>query len=155
MTTTNEQKTSARVAELLALAKKHGGSVSPEHVVARARNPSSALHDAFDWDDTEAARQWRIEQARRMLRVLVTVVPHPKSGEPISVRAFFAPRIEGAHVTTPRNYTFTPTLLATKDGRAALYATAKAELAAFERKYAMLEELIPLFDKARQLKLLA
>ena len=59
MTTTNEQKTSARVAELLAPAKKHGGSVSPEHVVARARNPSSALHDAFDWDDTEAARQWR------------------------------------------------------------------------------------------------
>lgn len=51
------------------------GRLTPEIVVDSARHEESPLHDEFDWDDGVAAHQWRIEQARRLIRsVKVSVV---------------------------------------------------------------------------------
>lgn len=54
--------------ELNRIAARNGGVIEPEKVVERARNPRSPLHSQFQWDDTEAAQQWRLEQARRLIR---------------------------------------------------------------------------------------
>jgi hypothetical protein len=37
-------------------------------VVEAARDPNSPLHSAFTWDDAEAAEQYRLAQARVLLR---------------------------------------------------------------------------------------
>ena len=59
--------------ELRALYRRHG-SLDPETVVAwAAAHPESALHGRFLWDDTKAAHQYRLWQARALITD-VTVV---------------------------------------------------------------------------------
>lgn len=57
------------IADRLARVAKHnGGVLTPDAVVEDARDESSPLHDQFEWDDSEAAKQWRLEQARALIR---------------------------------------------------------------------------------------
>jgi hypothetical protein len=51
------------------------GVLNPDDVVEAARNPKSAMHDQFNWDDSEAAHAYRLQQARALIkRVVVEVV---------------------------------------------------------------------------------
>lgn len=52
------------------LADESGGRLTPEAVVNDAKSPRSPLHRCFDWDDSEAARKWRLEQARSLIRTV-------------------------------------------------------------------------------------
>jgi hypothetical protein len=63
--------------ELSALADKaEAGLLQPESIVEYAKkNPKSALHGEFEWDNARAATEYRLQQARELLRVYVTVVP--------------------------------------------------------------------------------
>lgn len=54
--------------ELARLEATTEGALTPEQVVQAAAHPSSPLHAGFTWDDTEAARQHRLSEARRLLR---------------------------------------------------------------------------------------
>jgi hypothetical protein len=50
------------------------GLIQPPAVVEAARDPQSPLHQFFEWDDTEAAAQYRLEQARKLItRVRIRV----------------------------------------------------------------------------------
>ena len=60
--------------ELQVLAAENDGGLTPERVVERARDPNSPLHQAFEWDDTEASRKYRLEQARGLIRSVKIVV---------------------------------------------------------------------------------
>ena len=44
------------------------GRLDPKDVVEEARNPQSPLHKSFTWNDDEAAEQWRLQQARQLIR---------------------------------------------------------------------------------------
>lgn len=55
-------------ARLEQLAQKNAGRLTPEAVVEDARNPRSPLHSFIDWDDKKAAHQWRLDQARALIR---------------------------------------------------------------------------------------
>ena len=57
--------------EIDSIRAKHGGSVLPVQIVAKAKSPSSILHGYFEWDDTEASRRFREDQARALLRSIV------------------------------------------------------------------------------------
>ena len=46
-----------------------------EDVVEKAAHPDHPLHSFFEWDDTEAAHQWRISQARALIRKIVVSGP--------------------------------------------------------------------------------
>lgn len=59
--------------ELETIRKRGGGILKAEDVVSFAQNPKTALHSKFTWDDTEAAKQYRLWQAREVIRVCVTV----------------------------------------------------------------------------------
>lgn len=50
------------------ITKRNHGVLTPDAVLADAQDKSSPLHDQFTWDDTEAAHQWRLEQARTLIR---------------------------------------------------------------------------------------
>ncbi len=55
------------------------GLLRPEEVVDYAQDPETALHNCFTWDDTEAARQYRLWQARQVIRVRVTYLPEAEA----------------------------------------------------------------------------
>ncbi len=61
--------------ELEQISKEGGGILKPENVVKYAENPEAALHSCFTWDDGEAAHQYRLYQARQVIRVCVTTSP--------------------------------------------------------------------------------
>ncbi len=67
------------------MAQSPGGMLRPEDVVAHARDPKSPLHRYFTWDNREAAEQWRIEEARKLIRSVTLTI---EAKEPFSVRAF-------------------------------------------------------------------
>jgi hypothetical protein len=73
-------------AELELLLDAHGGRISPQLIVEAAANPASAMHDAFMWDDTEAAHRYRLQQAGALLRRFQIV--RQTAGRTIAVPAY-------------------------------------------------------------------
>ena len=56
------------------------GRLTPEGVVRAASDPDSPLHEHFQWDDSEAAKSWRLQQARCLIHsVTVTVTVDEKN----------------------------------------------------------------------------
>lgn len=114
------------------------GALTAQAVLERARDESSALHSCFTWDDSEAAEQWRLTEARRLI-IKVKVEVQTRPNEPsIRVRAYtslMSDRLNGA------GYQSTVTVMADADRRSELLRTAMAELQAFQRKYRHLAEL--------------
>lgn len=118
--------------------EKRDGIIYPERVVEFASNPDTALHGKFCWDDTEAARQYRIYQARQIIRVTVRMVEMPERKEPMQVRAF---------VSLPEDrkdtggYRDIVAVLGSDDLRRQLIESAKADLSVFRKKYRDITEL--------------
>lgn len=57
------------IADRLArITKRNHGVLTPDAVLEDAKDEDSPLHDQFTWDDSEAAHQWRLEQARTLIR---------------------------------------------------------------------------------------
>lgn len=71
---------------LKAIAARDGGLLRPAAVVEAARPEDSPLHGAFCWDDTEAARRYRLDQAQRLIRSFRVTVDD--GGKQFSVPAF-------------------------------------------------------------------
>ena len=68
------------------IAKRDGGKLRPQAVVDAARPEDSPLHGAFCWDDTEAARLYRLDQAQRLIRRYTVEVE--RNGDTVSVPVF-------------------------------------------------------------------
>ena len=47
------------------------GNITADRVVEAARDPESPLHGEFEWDDSKAAAQHRLNQARTLIRQVV------------------------------------------------------------------------------------
>jgi hypothetical protein len=73
------EKVSATEAARKALAaiqqENKEGLLRAEDVVDTARHPDHPLHRYFDWDDSTAAEQWRLMQARQLIRKVIVVGP--------------------------------------------------------------------------------
>lgn len=77
-------------AELEEIRAKAGGLLHAVDVVAYARKHSaSALNAQFEWNDGEAAEQFRLYQARAVIRAVVVVMQAP-NGADIATRAYIA-----------------------------------------------------------------
>lgn len=70
----NPNKLDANVAarELKKVASKYG-AVTPDTVLEAASDPDNPLHAAFTWDDSKAAVAWRKQEARMLVKAIVTV----------------------------------------------------------------------------------
>jgi hypothetical protein len=63
-----DDKTKAVRERLERIRRREKGILTPDAVVNDARDTSSPLHGYFTWDDTEAAKQFRLDQARTLIR---------------------------------------------------------------------------------------
>ena len=70
---------------LTQMAKRNGGVLKVDDVIEEAKNVNSVLHQHFEWDDSEAAEQYRRQQARALIqRCRIQLV----ETEPVKIRAF-------------------------------------------------------------------
>ena len=60
----------SKVGDALIALYQRDGSLTASGVVAEARDEASPLHPCFEWDDTEAAHQYRLDQARVLMRTV-------------------------------------------------------------------------------------
>lgn len=57
--------------EIEKIASLHNHEVTPQLVIEEAKNPSSPLHEVFEWDNQNAGYKWRLHQARQLIASLV------------------------------------------------------------------------------------
>ena len=129
------------------LAAANNGLLTPEKVVAYAKPASSPLHSRFTWDNTKAAREYRLWEARQLISVSLTLI---RSGdEDTPIRAF-------VNLTTDRRkgggYRELSVVMADKSMREQLLADALLELQVFQIKYQQLSELAQVFSEADRLR---
>ena len=121
-------------AELKRIAARHKGRLLPRVVVDEARNEASPLHNSFEWNDSIAGEQWRIEQARRLIQVSVIVL----DGHNEPVRAFVS-------LSTDRysggGYMMVKSVLSDNELVDIMLKDAAAELEIFTAKFNMIQEL--------------
>lgn len=117
------------------LRARNDSILTPEIVLDDAKDEASPLHPFFEWDDTEAARKYRLQQAGYVIRSVVAIYKESPTREPM--RAYVHVRTENA----PARYMETSAALASKPTRDAVLRRAKAELDAWRRRYADLQEL--------------
>jgi hypothetical protein len=68
----------------------HDGDLRERDVLADAVDEASPLHAYFEWDDSEAAAAFRLNQAAALIRRVKVEVIHVPDGPPIKVRAYVA-----------------------------------------------------------------
>jgi len=125
------------VGERLERLRVRHGSLTAGIVVADAADADSLLHPAFEWDDPTAAHEFRLEQARRLLRHIFVVDP---AISPKPHRAFIVVTAEAGDA-----YQATRVVLSDAEMRAQVLQRAKAELDSWRRRYSDLKELSDLF----------
>lgn len=70
------------LAELTRLGLGHDGYIDPEVVVEAAAHPDNPMHRFFTWDDTEAARRYRLAQAGQLVRRVTLTILRPAPADP-------------------------------------------------------------------------
>lgn len=131
----NEKKTSTKIQrELELIRKKHGGLLRPSDVVEFARAKDTELHRHFQWDDSRAAGEYRLLQARHLIRVVVHVAPATNE----SIRTFVSLRSDR---TKGNGYRAFAEVMNDKDLTQKLMADARADLAYFAQKYNRLRDV--------------
>jgi len=125
-------------------ALKQRGVLQPKSVVDAARDEASPLHSLFTWDDTEAAEQYRLIEARKLIAVHVEWLPGASSPSPVFVSLHNDRRGGG--------YRTMVDVLSDAERRAQLLEEALEEMTYFREKYKALKELAGVFDAIKKIK---
>jgi len=130
------------VNELKRLAASNGGILQPKAVIDAARDGDSPLHSQFEWDDDKASEAWRLQQARQLIRVVVSYEP-VKSGQKIPCRVFVS--LTPDREVENGGYRVTSEVMSDETQRRQLLNDAKLEMKRFADKYRSLTELAEVF----------
>lgn len=117
-----------------------GEEFTPEEIVEAAEDETKELHKCFEWDDTKAANNYRLYQARVLTSQIVfkrEVVEDAPS--PVPVRVFNKTDRSGGYKIPERTFKV-------QSEYESLLQRAYAELRAFKLKYQALSELSEIFD---------
>ena len=127
---------------------ENGGLLRPCDMVASAKPTSSPLHDMFEWDNSAAAEQWRLQQARQIINVVVTVDPNISGNK--KLRAFVS--ISRDRNETGGGYRSMVEVISDAEMRKELMKEAMQSLSHWEQKYQDLAELKPIMAAARHVR---
>lgn len=125
--------------ELERIRKANGGAITAELVVEWARDPKSYLHRMFEWNDTKAAHQYRLELARQIVRHVIVLGSTPET----TTRAYHVVTMKGK-----RAYRSTDDIMSDAELRRQLVERALADYRAWEARYRHLKELADIFRAA-------
>jgi len=135
--------------ELMAIGYRDAASV-----VKAAKNSKRELHKCFEWDNTKAGEQYRLAQARLVLRMIVTVEESPEGSEPEKqvYRAFESVRFSDVHGKPDKAMTYIPTQEALSDPELRVQVMGRLEstIGEAEATAKAYEYLVPSFGKVRE-----
>lgn len=97
--------------------RKQKGEITPQILVKSSKNKKAILHNCFEWNDTIAAEQHRIDQARYILRMIIITVEPKEPLESYQIRAYIPPKEIGQPSNT--SYIYIGEVLKTHDYSAA------------------------------------
>lgn len=126
------------LAELRKIAKKRGGLLRPDYIVAAAEDAASPLHGLFTWDDEKAANAYRLWQARELIATYWVV--ESASNEPIRMLISLT-----SDRQAKQGYRFSADVMANPEQRAEWLTMALGELERWQKTYGALTELRPVF----------
>ena len=129
---------------LKAIAARDGGLLRPQAVVDAARDEESPLHGAFCWDDTEAARKYRLWQAQDLIRSFRVKIE--EAGQTVEVPVFVGVSSDRTHGTADNPYRLTASVKACPDLLAVAVSDALDQLEALRDRYARLKELSDVWE---------
>jgi hypothetical protein len=135
-------------AEFEKIRKANSGNLTPEDVIAKAVPKRSPLHAAFNWDDADAAGEYRKHQARNMINALVC---YRKEAPKHPIRMYEVTRIVTATEPARKVYNTIEDICKNPDSRAELFQTVLNELVRCRRKYAQLREFSAVFHAIDEL----
>jgi hypothetical protein len=138
-------RNSVIIGELKRIAAEHEGVLLPAVVVEEAADKRSPLHDQFEWDESVAAHQYRIEQARRLIRVSVEMLAGSNRTTDVFVSLSTDREGEGG-------YRVMASVLTNAQQRDQMLADALRELEIFRRKYKDLRELVEVFEAVKKVR---
>ena len=116
------------------LAAKRKGQITPIDVVNAARKEDSLLHGYFEWDDSSAGDQYRLDQARYLLRVVEVEVTYKDNVQ--TERMFLNVKTNGS-----RAYVSTQIVAENIDYKSQVVEQALKELVSWKAKYKRYQEL--------------
>ena len=118
-----------------------GDTFTPEDIVELAMDENTELHKCFIWDDAEAARRYRVVQAKEMIRSIV-IIPDKKENEEQK------PVVRLLVSKNEYNTTYEPISVTIRQEASyeKLLKEALRELESFRKKYQILKELDVLFE---------
>jgi len=128
------------IAEELNALKRDDGLLIPEDVVEFAQDPNTASHNYFTWDDTQAAHEHRLNQARQLIRMVLVYEPQTER----NIRTWVS--LTRDRVCPKGGYRAQLDVLSHGDTRQELRYQAMQEFIRIKNKYAFLTELIDVFD---------
>lgn len=128
-----------KVGETLESLAARFGYLEPALVVREARAVESPLHAAFEWDDKRAGEQFRLQQARYLIREVRVVTEQGE--ESIEQRVF-------VNVTTENHRGYMPVVQVMSDEvlREQVLNKAKNDLLSWRERYKDLQELARIYD---------
>lgn len=124
------------------LRKNSHGELTPEDVLRDAASDNSPLHAYFEWSDTEAARQYRLQQARGLIRAVVAIYTSPDKPAQ-RMRAFVHIPERGAE-----HYRDTAHAMSQERTRDLVLQQAWREFQSWRKRYKDLDEFAKLFAVA-------
>ena len=116
-------------------------NVTAVELLDASRDENAPLHSCFEWNDDIAAEQFRICQARHLITSIeVTIITNDT---PVQTRGFVnvntvAPKKQGEYVSVEVAFS-------KDDYRRQVLCNVLSELRAFQRKYAVYQELSGVF----------
>lgn len=101
------------------------GPKTPDAVVKKAKSERTELHRCFEWDDSAAAIQYRLEQARYVLRTISIVrevaIPGYDTPRQVVVRAYENVNTAKPESEADRSYVPVETALAQPEFRVQIF----------------------------------
>lgn len=122
------------------LRKQCKGELTPQDVLKDAKNNNSPLHSFFEWDEGKAAEQYRLQQARGLIRAVVAVYVDGKN-KAVRSKAY----VHIAEKTAP-HYRETGHAMSQTKTRNMVLQRAWQELSAWRKRYQDLKAFSELFD---------
>lgn len=132
------------------ISKANGGVIQPPDVVNAAKPKSSPIHNAFEWNDSIAAEQFRLQQARALINS-ISVVVKIGNADTVPTRAFVNMR----HTEQGQGYVTIKDGLTKPEYRDQVLAEALTEIKSWQARYKQLSELSRIFEAIEEIELVA
>lgn len=126
------------------IAERDGGLLRPQAVVDEARSPRSPLHKCFTWDDGEAARLYRLDQAQHLIRKFHVMTD--VDGKPCRAPVFISLSADRNSATGENPYRQADAVTGNRNLLAIAEADALEQLEGVRSRYTYLKSLSDVWD---------